>query len=490
VIQPISRRRALQLGGLGLAGTVVGGAGLAYTAHSPSRLAPVSGDALNEPAMLRSSNGLLDLRLEAAQTRVRLAGRQATALSFNGGIPGPTLHLQPGDRLRVDLVNGLTAPSNLHTHGLYVSPQGNSDNPFITIDPGQSFRYEFRLPADHPPGVYWYHPHCHGLVADQVYGGLYGAIIVADAVALPVTAERVLVISDISLDGAGNLQPVSAMAKMIGREGDLVLVNGQAQPRLTASPGERQRWRIINACTARYLRLRLDGQPMHLLGIDSGRYHAPREVSEVVLAPGNRADLLVTTRAGGSQLRALPYDRGGMGMGMAGANGQGGSTDQREHVLATLNVTGTPAPAAAPLPPQPVPRDLRDGQVATRRELTFGAGMAMGMGSRGMQFTIDGKKFDPNRVDQTTTIGTVEEWAVTNTSPMDHPLHLHVWPMQIIEQNGQPVQAPTWQDVVNLPARTTTTLRVAFDTFPGRTVYHCHILDHEDQGMMGIIEAR
>jgi FtsP/CotA-like multicopper oxidase with cupredoxin domain len=488
VIRPISRRRALQLGGLGLAGTVVGGAGLAYTTlTATSRLTPVTGAALTEPAVLHSSDGVLDVRLEAAETRVRLAGRDATALTFNGQIPGPTLYLQPGDRLRVELVNRLATATNLHTHGLYVSPLGNSDNPFISVDPGQSFRYEFHLPADHPPGVYWYHPHRHGLVADQVSGGLYGAIIVTDPTALPATADRVLVISDMSLDDTGNRQPVSTMAKMMGREGDLVLVNGQAQPQLDARPGERQRWRIINACTARYLHLRLDGQQIHLLGIDSGRHRTPHEITEIVLATGNRADLLVTTRQGGSELRALPYDRGRAGMGMGGGMG---STDQREHTLATLTVTGTPLTAAAPLPPQPEPRDLRSAPVTARRQLTFAAGMSMGMGTPGMQFTIDDKTFDAHRVDQNTTIGAVEEWAVTNTSPMDHPLHLHVWPMQIIEQHGKPLPEPTWQDVVNLPARSTTLLRVAFDAFPGRTVYHCHILDHEDQGMMGTIEAR
>jgi len=87
-------------------------------------------------------------------------------------------------------------------------------------------------------------------------------------------------------------------------------------------------------------------------------------------------------------------------------------------------------------------------------------------------------------------VGTVEEWTITNTSPMDHPLHLHVWPMQIVEHRGQPVDPPTWQDVVNLPARSNTKIRVAFDAFAGRTVYHCHVLDHEDNGMMAVIDAR
>ncbi len=114
----------------------------------------------------------------------------------------------------------------------------------------------------------------------------------------------------------------------------------------------------------------------------------------------------------------------------------------------------------------------------------------MSMGAAAMNFTIDGQKFDAARVDQTVDAGTIEEWTLTNTSPMDHPLHLHVWSMQIIETEGPPLRQPTWQDVVNIPARSNVKVRVAFDDFARRTVYHCHILDHEDHGMMGVINAR
>jgi FtsP/CotA-like multicopper oxidase with cupredoxin domain len=155
-------------------------------------------------------------------------------------------------------------------------------------------------------------------------------------------------------------------------------------------------------------------------------------------------------------------------------------------LLATLRVTGSTVPGLAPVPNRPEPRDLRGAVVAGRRKLTF----AMGMGGAGMRFTIDDKEFDPDRVDHAVQAGDVEEWTITNTSPMDHPLHLHVWPMQLIEHNGQLLEAPTWRDVVNVPARGDVTVRVAFDTFVGRTVYHCHILDHEDNGMMGVIDAR
>ncbi|WP_245160694.1 multicopper oxidase family protein [Blastococcus sp. CT_GayMR16] len=439
------------------------------------------GLALTEPELLRSSGGGLQVTLRAAQGPTRVAGRDSTTLSYNGGLPGPTLYLQPGDRLQVRLVNDLDAPTNLHVHGLYVSPAGNGDNAFVVVQPGESFDYDHQLPDDHPPGVYWYHPHHHGMVADQVFGGLYGAIVVGDPEPVAVTRERVLVISDLTLDGSGRVSAPSAMARMAGREGELLLINGQSRPVLTARPGERERWRIVNACSARYLRLRLDGQQLQLLGLDSGRYPEPRDVEGVVLAPGNRSDLLVTANEGSGVLQALPYDRGGTGGMMAGST----SSDGAGITLATLDVTGAAVAALPPVATQPSARDLRGLTVGGRRDLTF----AMGMGGGGVQFTIDGKVFDPERVDQAVQLGTVEEWTLTNASSMDHPMHLHVWPMQVVAEGGKPLDEVMLRDVVNIPAGSQVTVRVAFDRYPGRTVYHCHILDHEDNGMMGVLTA-
>lgn len=475
-MRPISRRHALQLGGLGLASVALGTTGLAWPRGS--LLEPAAGKQLSEPQMLRSADGALRVRLEVAEGRLSIAGRQATAYGYNGGLPGPTLRIRPGDRLGVQLVNRLDAVTNLHVHGLHVSPEGNGDNVFLAVQPGESFDYDYQLPDDHPPGVYWYHPHHHGLVADQVFGGLYGAIVVEDPEQLLVTRERVLVVSDITLDASGRLQQPST-AQMMGREGQLVLVNGQVRPALTARPGERERWRIVNACAARYLRLRLDGQQLDLLGLDSGRLARPRRVQEIVLATGNRADLLVTTAEGASSLELLGVDRGGM---------MGGSAAGDVGPIATVHVAGSAAAGLPALPAAPVPRDLRGAEPAARRRLVFAVGM--GMGSGGMSFTIDGKEFDPDRVDQSVNLGTVEEWTIANTSPMDHPMHLHVWPMQIVAEAGRPIDDVRRQDVVNIPAGSEVTVRVAFDDFGGRTVYHCHILDHEDRGMMGVVEAQ
>ncbi len=487
-MKPISRRGALTMGGLGLIGTAVGGTGL-WRELTSSTLDPEAGESFTEPKALRSRDGRLQARLEARLGTHEVAGRQARTMGYNGGVPGPTLRLRPGDTLQLDLVNRLDEVTNLHVHGLHVSPEGRGDNVFLAVEPGQTQKYEYRLPDDHPPGTYWYHPHHHGNVADQVFGGLYGAIIVEDPEEdLDVDRERVLVVSDLTLDAGGSLVTPSIQERMMGREGELVLVNGQSEPRLQAHVGERERWRVVNACTSRYLVLEMSGQEPRVVGRDVGRLAEDTALGDVLLAPGNRLDMVVDPAAGSGRLVARPVDRGGMMGGMMG-DGPGPGQDE-PHTLAHLEVG--PGDAAGRDIPRRRLRDLRGDDVARQRTLTFQMGMGGMMGGGGggpMSFTIDGREFDADRTDQQVRLGTVEEWTIGNDSPLDHPFHLHVWPMQLIEADGQQVSEPLWLDVVNVPARGRIKVRVAFEDFGGRTVYHCHILDHEDRGMMGTVRA-
>ncbi len=247
--QPLSRRALLGLAAAGIGSVAIGTAGL------QSRRWPPFGDGRRDdtprapwtqPAVIESRAGLLELELRAAAADVTIAGGAARMLSYNGAVPGPTLHLHPGDRMKVRLINGLEEPTNLHTHGLRVSPDDHGDNPFLTIRPGQAFDYEFELPDDHPAGVFWYHPHRHGLVADQVFGGLYGAIVV-DGEDWSVSAPRVVVVSDTTIS-RGRVAVVSPMDRMQGRLGETVLVNGTVAPRLAAPGGGAQRLLVINAC--------------------------------------------------------------------------------------------------------------------------------------------------------------------------------------------------------------------------------------------------
>ena len=495
----ISRRRALQIATLGAASAVVGGLGTwrSLVAPASAALELRANQPLREPLVLASRQGVLEVRLTAA-AGVGLAGRRTRALGYNGTSPGPTLRVAPGDVLRVTLANHLDHTTNLHTHGLHVSPEGNSDNVFRVVEPGQSARYEYAVPADHPTGTFWYHPHRHGTVADQMFGGLFGALVVGTPDDQEPARERVLVVSDITLTANGEVAAVSRQQVMVGREGDLVLVNGQLRPRIDVTAGSPERWRVVNACTSRFLELALDVHTWGFLGYDGQQLGEPDERNTVVLAPGNRADLRVQPLdAGDFTLRTLGHDRGGMGM-----MGGGASVTSSETTLAVLRATASSSPAASGATSVPSAVDGRSREVAdlrgeavdARRTITFTMGMGMGMGmegGEGMSFGFDGREFDPGRVDQRVAVDTVEEWTIANTSPMDHPFHIHVWPMQLIAADDvDPTGRPDWRDVVIVPARGQVTVRLRFADFGGRTVYHCHILDHEDSGMMGVIDAR
>ncbi|MFC9917148.1 multicopper oxidase family protein [Agromyces binzhouensis] len=498
-----SRRSVLAIGAAAVGAIAVGASGLAWWTASqvtgPDPVAPdgtdgtdasgppadgSAGETFREPEVRSSARGRLDLELAAAVTTATIDGRRVRVLGYEGGMPGPTLRVRAGDRISLRFRNGLGATTNLHTHGLEVSPEGNSDNVFVMIPAGGTFDYAYELGEDHPPGVFWYHPHHHGTTAEQLFGGLYGAIIVEEPDPPAVDRERVLVIADISFDANGDVTTATRFERMLGREGDLVLVNGLLLPTMAAAAGERERWRIVNACTSRYLRLRLDGQRMRLLGIDAGRFPEPRDVDEIVLLPGNRADVLVDAAAGEAVLQTLPFDRGSMGAMGAPRSATTGAD------LARFVVQGDAAASVAPLPAaSAAPRDLRDEEVTGRRTLTLAmGGMGGGMG-QGMGFTIDGRTFAEGRTDLEPPAGAIEEWTIENTSTMDHPFHLHVWPMQLVEVDGAPVTGVDRRDVVPVPAGGRIVVRIAFEGITGRTVYHCHILDHEDLGMMGTIRV-
>jgi len=494
--QPLSRRQALALLGLGTASVAAGTVGWAASAGLPTdrtRLRPESGAALRQPQVLAGRDGLLDVTLTAA-AGARLAGRDTSAWGFNGTSPGPTLRVRPGDLLRVRLANRIDQPTNLHTHGLHVSPAGNGDNPFVTVDPGGSFDYAIAIPADHPAGTFWYHPHHHGTVADQIFAGLAGALLVDGGpdVDLPVTDDLVLLVTDTTLDGTGRVVPPVPMTRMMGREGELLLVNGQHQPVITSAQGAVQRWRVINGCTSRVLALRLVGHRLTQIALDGAYLPAPVDRDRVLLAPGNRTDLLVRPAGRGSYpLRAEPYDRGGQSM-MGGMMG-GGPASTGPATLATLAASGPSAPPAALPPTPPAPRPPPDPVVAGHRQITFAMGMdgmrGGGMGPGAMALTINGRTFDPDRDDQTVQLGTVEDWTVVNTSPMDHPFHLHAWPFYVLTGAGA-ARSGARQDVVLVPARGSVRLRIPFTDYAGRSVYHCHILDHEDLGMMATVNVR
>jgi FtsP/CotA-like multicopper oxidase with cupredoxin domain len=488
----VSRRRAIQLGvGLAAAGTLVGRWRWATASQTPP-----GGEPLAEPPVRVGPDGLLDTSLTALRGPAQVGGVTATTTVYEEIVPGPTLRVRAGDRLRLVLVNRLGEDTNLHVHGLHVSPAGNADNVFVHVRPGQTFQYEYALPADHPAGLYWYHPHLHGNSDPQLFGGMAGLLVVeGDLDALPGIAgvpERLLVLQATRLDAAGRVQfgdelPNAPLTR---------LVNGQVNPTLQIRPDETQRWRIANASADTFFRLQLDGHCLHQIAADGNTLASVWSRDEVLLAPGNRVEVLVQGgTAGRYALRTLAYDKGAVSMGAA---------LEPEAVLATLVSEGEPL-APTPLPTTLLPfADLREEQVARSRTVTFQVPMAgmrgmAGMhgmaGMRGMagmmhdMFLIDSKGFDPNRVDQTVRLGSVEEWTIRNASDEVHPFHIHVNPFQVVAVNGQRQEAHGYLDTATVPRRGEITIRLRFADFPGKFVYHCHLLMHQDGGMMGVVEV-
>jgi FtsP/CotA-like multicopper oxidase with cupredoxin domain len=487
---PLRRRQVLGLGLAGLGTAVVGPLLWDRVQHSAARAQPAGA------ARLGSVGGVADLELVASATPGRLPGGPATLLTYNGRSPGPLLEVNAGDQVRLLLRNDLQEPTNLHFHGLHIPPTGSGDNVFLTVPPGGSFSYEFTLAKDHPAGLFYVHPHHHGHSADQVFGGLGGALLVrGDLDRIPEVAaasESVLVLKDFaSADGTAEAGMGMGMERMLGREGPLLTVNGELNPGLAIPSGGLLRLRLLNASNARIYRLALEGHRMVLIATDGGAIATPEALDELLLAPGERADVLVqgNQTPGSYRLLNLPYQRSGhMGMGQVADAPQ---------TLATLNYAGSVAPL--PLPKTLIPVAALPQPERTRRfSLAHAMGMGMGgmqhgmggggMGGGGMGFVINGQPFDPDRIDTRVALGSTEDWLIVNDDVMDHPFHLHVNPFQVISRAGRPESQRRWKDTVLVKAGEEVRIRVTFRDFPGRTVYHCHNLDHEDLGLMGVLQ--
>jgi FtsP/CotA-like multicopper oxidase with cupredoxin domain len=271
------------------------------------------------------------------------------------------------------------------------------------------------------------------------------------------------VLRDLALTGS-RPAPHRVMDWHEGKQGDLVLVNGAVQPELRAR-ADTLRLRLINASNARYFRLALsDDQPLHLIATDGHYLEKPVAAAELLLVPGERADVLVRPDPGRPlMLRDLPYDRRTM-------------HHSRERTLLRI----VPASGAPPLAlPQRLAAvlALRAEDAAVRRRIT----MAM--------FFMDGRPFDPRRIDISARSGDLELWQVENVGTMDHPFHLHTWSFQVLSRNGRPEPFRAWRDTINLKPGDRVDLLVPLADYAGKTLYHCHISEHGDKGMMAVLEV-
>lgn len=461
------------------------GAGLAqgHRSHpvvaAPPRTAALRGAAILEN--LSTDRNAVEVTLTAAPGRLTLRpGAETDVYAYNGRVPGPTLIAHEGDRVTVHFRNNLPEPTTVHWHGLHI-PATADGSPFHPVPPGGQHDYVFTLKRG-SAGTYWYHPHPHHLTGSQVARGLYGAIIVrAPDDPLPSTlTERLLVLSDNRFrpDGSIDLPHLDSLQGVIdhenGREGEEVFVNGEVKPTLAIRSGEVQRWRIVNASAARVYRLALDGHRFVHVGSDGGLFEKPVEIDEITLANGERAEVLVrgTARPGSrTELKALPYDRY-----IPQTRPAGWSLTRS---LLSLQYTDEAPVAPVTLPPVLRPVPALDPSRATATRL-----MVLTQGF------INGKAMDMDRVDVTGTLGATEIWEIENLVGMDHPFHLHGFQFQVLDRNGVPEPYRSWKDTVNVPKHQTARFIVRYEDYPGKWMFHCHILDHEDRGMMGVLEVR
>lgn len=469
-----------------------------------------------------SSQGLLKTDLHVRFARNQVGSRQVFTRTYEGTIPGPILRARAGDTVQMRLFNDLphvdeahvddiNMPhgfnvTNLHYHGFHVTPRlsadGKSagDNSLIEIEPGESQLFEFTIPANHPDGTYWYHPHKHGSAATQIMSGMAGALLIegdTDAYLSEqgVKLQQVFMLQQIRVDAAGEVEFVDANTFLAPA---IFTVNGQVQPTINIRPGEVQLWRFIHAGMSEHFPLELRDaagnlQTFHQLAVDGITMPNLQPTQRPFLVSGNRLDVLVKLNTPGVYRLIKPALR------------QGLPTDPvAEALMATVVVAGVPD--NTPIPQGPFPTHLTtiaDREInSPPRTVTFS--MQLFPPPTPPLFLVDNKLFDPNRVDQRLTVGAVEEWTVLNTSPADHPFHIHQNPFLVTSITGDALARPdltlpVWMDTVNVPRATgfgtpnavpgRVTFRTRIEDFDGLFVLHCHIIDHEDMGMMQLVEA-
>jgi bilirubin oxidase len=395
-------------------------------------------------------------------------------------VPGPTLDVREGDRVIVHFENRLSVPTTVHWHGLHI-PFDSDGSPFHPVEPGGRRIYSFTLMPG-SAGTYWYHPHPNHSTGYQVAKGLYGAIVVrAPDDPLPRSIqEKLLILADnrFGADGSIDLPAMESAGGQVdaenGREGDVLFVNGQMRPSISIRSGETQRWRIVNASASRVYRLAIAGQTMLHVGNDGGLFEKPVEVNELTIANGERVEVLVrgTAKPGTTtELQALPYDR------YIPQTRPGDWNATRS--LVTLAYSPQP-----PVAPVTIPARLRTVPALDSADATETRVVVLSQG------LINGRTMDMNRTDFSAKLDATEIWEIENIVGMDHPFHLHGFQFQILSRNGKPEPFRSWKDMVNVPKHQTARIIVRYGDYAGKWMFHCHILDHEDHGMMGILEVK
>lgn len=417
---------------------------------------------------------IVEVELEAKITDIEIVPGKATPMwTYNGSLPGPMIRAKLGDKIVVRFKNSLPEETSIHWHGMRL-PNHMDGVPGLTQDPiapGDTFVYEFTA---RDAGTYWYHPHMNS--AAQVGRGLYGVLIVEDpADSEAFGDELVLVLSDLSIDEDGRFLEDDAggeFGDLFGREGRVLLVNGKIKPRLKVRKGKQQRWRVINAARSRYYSIQLREHTLTRIGGDNGLAERSVETNRVVLVPGERGDIVFTPSDAPGTVRAMQWIPTQRGFGSL-------YNRPREDMLVIETVD------EEPVAPAPIPTFLREIEpidVSSAIELTLDLTIDMETTRDGREVVmgINGTPYwDSEPLEA--RIGQTHIWNITNATAFAHPFHLHGYFFQVLDDT----RVPEWKDTVDVPAESSLRIAVAFDERPGVWMYHCHILDHADSGMMG-----
>ena len=430
----------------------------------------------------------------ANATLVAPQGLPTGVWAYNGVVPGPLLRFRQGERLRIEVHNELNEPTTVHWHGLR-PPVAMDGVPYLSqapIEPGTSFLYDFDL-LD--AGTFWYHPHLNS--SEQVGRGLRGALIVDEAKPIDVDRDVVWVMDDWRLDQDAQILPFGAnMHDMshAGRLGNTATINGSIKDEFAVEPGERIRLRLVNVANARNFALHFPQSEPWLIALDGQPVEPGKlEWSRILLAPGQRADLILDCLGKSGDVERIVDDAYGADYAYYIMNLAYGSSSRD---------TGRPAPMALAANPIPVP-DLAS---AVRHEIVFEGG-AMG-GMRGAMFK--GEYATMRELAQTGKL-----WAINGTVPDDlhsngpllslnrdqtyilelinrtafgHPIHLHGHTFQVISENGEQPATPVMRDTVLLSSDSKAEIAFVADN-PGKWMFHCHILEHQESAMMAVVEV-
>ncbi len=410
----------------------------------------------------------------ATGTTQILPGVATPTWGYNGTILGPTLRARRGDRVAVHLANQLPEATTIHWHGMHL-PARFDGGPHQPIESATTWDPEWTVLQ--PAATLWYHPHPHGRTQKHVYRGLAGLFIVdddqTDALDLPArygVDDIPLLIQDKRLRSDGTLD--ESDSESVGLLGDVIVTNGIHGAFLTL-PGGRARLRVLNGSTARMYNLGLaDDREFHLVASDGGVLQRPVPATRVALSPGERVELVVDVTDAPLMLRSFPFgDRAGLG---AEARGFGvlDSFDILE-----LRPSGVPAPRQLPTALATIDR-LDPSSAVQRRHFEL------------QWFEINDARMSTSRIDFSTTRETIEVWTIENTDDRPHNFHVHDVQFQIldIDRRPPPAELAGWKDTVYVPPGRPVRLIMRFADYGDPTLpymYHCHMLFHEDRGMMG-----